>query len=434
VLAGQHSTPELGHEDPMHIEGSHDVAASTVVVILSHRPPMLGGMLVRYRYRIDPTGVQRQALARAFGCARVVYNDALAERRHAYQAEEKLGDTEIQRRVITQAKRTPERAWLTEVASVALVQACQDARRAYRNWFDSRSGRRKGRRVGQPRVPVQARPPVDPAHPQRLRPARDQAVCGQGRGGAGALVAGVAVAAIQRHRPPRAGRPLLRLLCGRCDPTPLPPVARTSGIDLGLVWLAAVAASDGTVEQVANPRHLRAAQRQLARAQRQLARKRKGSANRAKARHWVAVAHRRVRDRRADHHHKLALRLIRENQVVAVEDWCVAGLGRTRLAKSVHDAGWATLVRLLEHKAAQHGRRVVKIGRWEPTSQLCSACRHRDGPKPLGVRAWACPACGVVQDRDANAARNILVAGRAGGDTKRLWRQCQPRETPGSCR
>jgi putative transposase len=68
------------------------------------------------------------------------------------------------------------------------------------------------------------------------------------------------------------------------------------------------------------------------------------------------------------------------------------------------------LVRLLEDKAAQHGRRVVKIGRWEPTSQTCSACRHRDGPKPLGIRAWACPACGVAHDRDANAARNILVA------------------------
>ena len=200
------------------------------------------------------------------------------------------------------------------------------------------------------------------------------------------------------------GRFYASLVVGR-DPTPLPPVARAAGIDLGLAWLAAVAASDGTVEQVANPRHLRAAQRQLARAQRQLARKGKGSAHRR-----VATAHRKVRDRRADHHHKLALRLIRENQAVAVEDLCVAGLGRTRLAKSVHDAGWATFVRLLEEKAAQHGRQVVKIGRWEPTSQTCSACRYRRGPQPLGVRAWACQACGVAHDRDANAARNILVA------------------------
>jgi putative transposase len=143
---------------------------------------------------------------------------------------------------------------------------------------------------------------------------------------------------------------------------------------------------------------------------RQLVRKRKGSAKRAKARHRVATAYRKVRDRRADHHHKLAVRLIRENQAIAVEDLCVAGLGRTRLAKSVHDAGWATFVRLLEEKAAQHGRRVVKIGRWEPTSQTCSACGHRDGPKPPNIRAWVCPACGVVHDRDINAARNILVA------------------------
>jgi putative transposase len=194
------------------------------------------------------------------------------------------------------------------------------------------------------------------------------------------------------------------------DPTPLAPVARTAGIDLGLTTLATVAYSDGASEQVANPRHLRASKRRLARAQRQLSRKQKGSANRAKARHRVAVDHRRVRDRRADHHHKLALRLIRENQAVAVEDLAVAGLSRTRLAKSIHDAGWATLVRLLEEKAAQHGRRAVKIGRWTPTSQVCSACGHRDCPKPLGVRVWACQACGAVHDRDVNAARTILVA------------------------
>jgi putative transposase len=86
-----------------------------------------------------------------FGCARVVYNDALVERQRAHQAGERISDTEVQRRVITLAKRTPERAWLGEVASVALVQACQDARRAYRNWFDSLAGKRRGRRVGHPK-------------------------------------------------------------------------------------------------------------------------------------------------------------------------------------------------------------------------------------------------------------------------------------------
>jgi putative transposase len=98
----------------------------------------------RYRYRIYPAPGQQQALARVFGCARVVYNDCLRVRDEAYANEEKINDTEIQRRVITLAKATPERAWLGEVTSVALVQACRDARRAYRNWFDSLQGTRKG--------------------------------------------------------------------------------------------------------------------------------------------------------------------------------------------------------------------------------------------------------------------------------------------------
>jgi putative transposase len=367
-------------------------------------------MQVRYRYRIDPTPGQRQALARAFGCARVVYNDALRERERACQAGEKVTDTEVQRRVVTLAKQTPERAWLAEVASVALVQACQDARRAYRNWFDSRSGKRKGRRVGYPRFRTKhGRQAIRltrngfALHGTRLYAAK----VGELRMRWSRALPSVPSSVTVLREPD--GRFYASFVVER-EPTPLAAVARTAGIDLGLAWFATVAACDGTLEQVANPRHLRAAQRRLVRWQRQLARKRKGSANRAKARVRVAVAYRKVRDRRADHHHKLALRLIYENQVVAVEDLCVAGLARTRLAKSVHDAGWAIFVRLLEEKAAQHGRQVVKIGRWEPTSQVCSVCGHRDGPKPLDRRAWQCGKCRTAHDRDANAARNILVA------------------------
>jgi putative transposase len=367
-------------------------------------------MLVRYRYRIDPTSAQREALARAFGCARVVYNDALAERQRAYQAGEWLSDTEVQRRVITWAKRTSERVWLTEVASVALVQACQDARRAYRNWFDSLTGKRKGRRVGRPRFRTKH-------GRQSIRLTRN----GFAFRGTRLYVAKVGQVRVRWSRElPSApssvtvirepdGRYYASFVVER-NLTPLPPVSRTAGIDLGLVSFATIAASDGTVETLANPRHLRVAERRLAIAQRQLSGKRKGSKNRAKARLRVAVAHRRVRDQRADHHHKLALRLIRENQAIAVEDLAVAGLARTRLAKSVHDAGWTMFVRLLEAKAAQHGRQVVRIGRWTPTSQTCSACGYHDGPKPLSVRVWACPACDTVHDRDTNAARNILVA------------------------
>ena len=108
-------------------------------------------VLARYRYRAYPTPGQQNMLARTFGCARVVFNDALHARDAAHITGQQISDTEVQRQVITLAKSTPERDWLGEVASVALVQACLDARRAYRNWFDSMSGKRKGRKVGHPR-------------------------------------------------------------------------------------------------------------------------------------------------------------------------------------------------------------------------------------------------------------------------------------------
>jgi putative transposase len=110
-----------------------------------------GHVVARYRYRAYPSPDQEMMLARTFGCARVVFNDSLRLRDETHAAREKISDTEVQRRVVTLAKGTPERAWLGEVASVALVQACQDARRAYRNWFDSLSGKRKGRKVGHPK-------------------------------------------------------------------------------------------------------------------------------------------------------------------------------------------------------------------------------------------------------------------------------------------
>jgi putative transposase len=95
-----------------------------------------------------------------------------------------------------------------------------------------------------------------------------------------------------------------------------------------------------------------------------------------------------------------------------VEDLAVKGLARTRLAKSVHDAGWSTFVNMLEYKAKLYGRQFRKIGRFEPTSQTCSTCGVKDGPKPLHVRTWQCQACGTVHDRDVNAARNIAALGR----------------------
>ena len=110
--------------------------------------------------------------------------------------------------------------------------------------------------------------------------------------------------------------------------------------------------------------------------------------------------------------HKLSADIIRENQAVYVEDLSAKGLARTRLAKSVHDAGWSAFVNMLEYKAKLYGREFRKVGRFEPSSQVCSACGVKDGPKPLHVRAWQCKECGTVHDRDINAAKNIHTLAR----------------------
>ncbi|WP_223198402.1 RNA-guided endonuclease InsQ/TnpB family protein, partial [Solihabitans fulvus] len=188
----------------------------------------------------------------------------------------------------------------------------------------------------------------------------------------------------------------------------LPPAASEVGIDLGLTHFAVL--SDGT--KVTAPRFLRRAARALTRLQRALSRKKRGSQNRKKAVVKVARAHARVADTRRDWQHKLSTAIIRDNQAVYVEDLCVAGLGRTRLAKSVHDAGWAGFTAMLEYKAARYGRAFARVDRFLPSTRMCSDCGRVNEKMALDVRLWTCP-CESVHDRDVNAARNIKAAGQA---------------------
>ncbi|WP_281174124.1 RNA-guided endonuclease InsQ/TnpB family protein [Amycolatopsis taiwanensis] len=179
-------------------------------------------------------------------------------------------------------------------------------------------------------------------------------------------------------------------------------------LDLGLTTFAVL--SNG--KTISSPKFLRRAERKLRKVQQNLSRKAKGSNNRAKARLRVAKVHAKVRDARTDWAHKQSTTIIRDNQAVYVEDLCIVGLARTRLARSVRDAGWGLFLRMLEDKATRYGRTFHRMDRFFPSSQTCSACGAVDGPKPLSVREWTC-ACGAVHDRDLNAAKNILAAGRA---------------------
>ena len=159
-----------------------------------------------------------------------------------------------------------------------------------------------------------------------------------------------------------------------------------------------------------NPRPLKAAAARLATLQRQLSRKRRGSNRYEKQRIRVAKAHAKVRNTRSHYAHQVANKVVDENQVIALENLNVAGLSRTRLGKSVLDASWGLLRRLIEEKATERHRMVVFADRFAPTSQLCSVCGEPGGRKPLNIREWACAKCGTCLDRDTNACVNIMLA------------------------
>jgi putative transposase len=386
-------------------------------------------MRLRYNYRLYPTPGQQQALARAFGCARVVFNDALRARQEARAAGlPYLTDGELSAR-LTAAKATPERAWLGEVPAAVLQQALADLNTAYRNFFASVTGKRKGPKVALPRFrsrkdrrqairfTANARFKVLPSGKLRLPKIGDVPVRWSR-----ALPSAPSSVAVSKDA---AGRYFASFVVAT-EPAALPATEPVIGIDLGLTHFAVL--SDG--RKIASPRFLRRAEKKLKRAQRALSRKQEGSQNRDKARIKVARAHARVTDARRDFHHQLSTALIRDNQAVAVEDLAVRGLARTRMAKSVHDAGWSAFVALLEYKARLYGRAFHRIGRFEPTSQVCSACGMKDGSKPLYVRAWRCRECGAWLDRDVNAAVNVARA--AGLAVSACGAQVRPGLAPGA--
>jgi putative transposase len=371
---------------------------------------------MRYRYRIEPTPTQQRRLGRVLGCCRVVFNDALRVRDDAYQAGIKLSDSEIQRRVITQARTTVERRWLAEVPSVALVQSVNDSRRAWRNFFDSRSGERRGARVGRPRMKSKK------DHRQSFRLTRNGfKVRPNGR----LFVAKVGEVRVRwsRDLPSEPSSvTIIREPDGHyyasfvvdVESTPLPAVAREAGVDLGIARLATVADTDAARTDIANPKHLARKLRKLRRLEWEKSRRQKGSANRDKTRRKIAITHNKVARARRDYHHKQALALVRENQVIHVEDLYIAGMVRNRrLARAICDAGWGQFVRIVGKKAKRYGRTVNSVSRWLASSKTCSACGQRLNELPLQIRIWTCSTCGAVHDRDYNAAKVILAAGRA---------------------
>lgn len=276
-------------------------------------------MQLRYNFRLYPTPSQQSSLARAFGCARVVFNDGLRMRAEACRnGFPYILDGDLSKAVITQAKKTPGRVWLGEVSAVVLQQALADLNMAYRNFVASVSGKRKGPMVAPPRYRSRkdsrkairftknSRFTVTSGRKLRLPKIGDVAV----RWSRDLPSEPSSVTVIKDA----SGRYFASFVVMTCD-EPLPETTDEVGIDLGLTHFAVT--SDG--RKVAAPKFFRRAERKLRKVQKALSRKAKGSANRQKAVVKVARAHAKVGDARRDFHHKMSTTLVRDNQAIHVE-------------------------------------------------------------------------------------------------------------------
>ncbi len=347
-------------------------------------------------------------LARTFGCVRVVWNRTLAARRARYAADGTGTSYAQTDRALTQMKRDPELAFLTEVSSVPLQQALRHQHKAFAAFC--------GKRARYPRF--KSRRGKQSAHYTRsaftlrggmLRLAKTDGPLRFTWSWPDIDVGALAPAMVIVSRE-SDGRWYVTFTIDAGAPDPLKQTGRAAGVDLGVRDFAVT--SDG--ERIANPRHLERKARNLARYQRRMARCRKGSANRARAAAKVARAHRKVRNARADFLHRASTGLVCGNDVIVIEDLAVANMIRNRhLARTISDCGWGEFRRQLEYKCERYDRRLIVIDRWYPSSKTCSACGHLLAELNLSTRHWTCPSCGAPHDRDVNAAKNILAAGLA---------------------
>lgn len=383
--------------------------------------------VLRYRYRAYPTAKQRRSISRLLGGCRVAFNDALDYVRAEHDAGRKYpGLTAIQHQVLTVGKKRPDREWMNEVSGVALIQAVRDMQAGYGNFFASVQGKRKGRKVSPPRY----RSRRDSVQSARFTRAARFRVTKTGERQAVVRLTGIGDLkfVLSRDLPSEPSSvTLIREADGRTyvsfvvrvENEQAATTNQACGIDAGLSNFATVISVDSntgeaTSSKIDTPLFLRRRARALARSQRAMSRKQAGSSNRRKAKVRVAVLHRKVREARLDHAHQHAAKIVASHDVICVEDLAVAGMAKTKLAKSVNDQGMGQFLRLLSEKAARQGKAFVRVDRYFPSTQICSHCKSVTGPKgrsQIHVREWTCAECGVSHDRDINAARNILEEG-----------------------
>jgi putative transposase len=359
-------------------------------------------MKARYQYRFYPTDQQRLSLAQLFGCVRVVWNDALAI---CKQSDKLPGYSKLSAQ-LTQSKKTEERKWLFDVSSVPLQQSLRNLDAAYRNFFKSRNGKRKGSKMGTPKFKKKT---------NQQSAEFTKAAFSIKDGEVYLAKIGNLQPIWSRELPSEpssvtvikdcAGRYFLSFVV-EVEPVTIEAKNQSIGIDLGVAIFAVM--SNGERAIAPNYSNL---DRKIRKLQRKLARQQKGSNRRNKTRLSIAKLHNRIADTRKDFLHKLSTKVVSENQTIILEDLNVSGMVKNRrLARVISLQGWREFRTLSEAKSDKFSRQFTVISRWEPTSQICSNCGFKWGKLDLSIRSILCINCGVEHCRDGNASKNIEAA------------------------